>query len=475
MDREKKIRQRIIVIAALCLLFFVMGMSIPLLMKKPSSESNTEMDKFETVYNLLTDKWYYANQVEELDNILIEKAISGMTMLEEDPHTNYFSLQEAEAFSQALSGSNVGVGFVYSPDDNSNFVIQDVFVGSSADTAGLQRGDIITQVDSMVCSENPSEDIVAYIQKKEGKQINVKFTRDGNEESVKVTPGSYDTTVICRMHDDYAEIILSSFSEKTGETMAAALGRVQKAGIKKLILDLRDNTGGYLSAEVDVASSFLPEKTVVYKEKLADGTIKEYKTNDTYGQVELDQIVILQNENTASASEALIGALKDIIPDKITTVGLKTYGKGTEQVSIAFKDGTSIKYTVAEWLTPNETSINNVGFEPDVPVDSILVASVDYTEMAEDESFGPDSVHYNATALQTFLDFLGYPVDRTDMYFSPASSQSLAQFQAENGLEATGVCDYQTWEVLKDKVVKEYNARKESMDEQRNKAIELLG
>lgn len=99
---------------------------------------------------------------------------------------------------------------------------------------------------------------------------------------------------------------------------------------------------------------------------------------------------------------------------------------------------------MAEWLTPNEVSINNTGFEPDVLVEKIGVGSVDYTEMAEDESFGPDSVHYNATALQTFLDFMGYPVDRMDMYFSPASSQSLAQFQQENDLEPTGVCDFQT-------------------------------
>lgn len=475
MEREKKIRQRIIVMAALCLLFFAMGAAIPLLLMNPGSASNPRMDKFQTIYDLLHDKWYYANQVEDLDELLIEHAISGMTMLEQDPHTNYFSLEQAEAFSQALAGSNVGVGISYSVDENNNLLIHDIFVGSGADNAGLQKGDVIIAVDSLVCSETASDDIVAYIQSKDGKQINIQFIRDGEEENVKVTPGVYDTTVICNLYDDYAEIILTSFSEKTGEDMAVALGRVQKAGIKKIILDLRDNTGGYLSSEIEVASSFLPKNTVVYKEKLADGTIKEYKTDDTYGQIELDQIVILQNDNTASASEVLIGALKENLEGKVTTVGTKTYGKGTEQLSIAFKDGTSFKYTVAEWLTPNEVSINNTGFEPDVLVEKIGVGSVDYTEMAEDEVIAPDTVHYNATALQAFLEFLGYPVDRVDQYFSPTSSESLAQFQAENDLEATGACDYQTWETLKDKVVREYNARKEGMDEQRNTAIELLG
>ena len=238
---------------------------------------------------------------------------------------------------------------------------------------------------------------------------------------------------------------------------------------------LRNNTGGYLSAAVEIASTFLPSDSVVFYEEDKDKNITEVKTDDSYGQIEMDQIVILQNDQTASASEALIGALKSHLKDKVTLVGQTTYGKGTEQTTVPFEDGTSIKYTIARWLTPDKESIHEKGFEPDVAVEDTSIGSVSYTEMKEDDVIIADKVHVNASALQRFLDYLGYTVDRTDEYFSKTSSDSLKQFQKDQGIAPTGNCDYTTWEKILDMIMQKYNENSVNDDPIRNHGIELLG
>ena len=186
----------------------------------------------------------------------------------------------------------------------------------------------------------------------------------------------------------------------------------------------------------------------------------------------MDSIVILQNENTASAAEVLIGALKDNLKDKITTVGTTTYGKGTEQVSIPFEDGTSLKYTIAQWKTPNGTSINNKGFKPDIEVNRDEVISTTYKQMEEGEIIQKDRVHTNAKALQIYLDYLGYNVDRKDTYFSIESSNSLKQYQMDHNLEATGDCDEKTFQLIASEVLLKINET--HLDVQYDKAISLI-
>ncbi|MBQ0064298.1 MAG: peptidoglycan-binding protein [Firmicutes bacterium] len=450
MNKQTKKKARIALLVALCVACFGMGICVPLAFQKVNvAADSTEKQKFEAIYNLLVKDWYFKDEVEDLETTLLEKAIVGMTHLEQDPHTNYFNLEQAQSYSSSLAGSSVGVGFSYYLNKNNNFAVKQVFVGSAAEQAGLQYRDEIIQVGDLVCSQVDSSEVVKLIKSSEGKELEIKYIRDGQELKTKVVPAIYDQTVVCEIMDDYAIVTVSSFSEDTGKDFAVALGRLQDAGIKKLIIDLRGNTGGYLVAAVDIASSLVKKGSVVISDETIAGEKTEYKTNDKYAQVKLDQIVVLQNGNTASASEALIGTLKDLEGKKLTTVGTNTYGKGTEQTSIAFVDGTSMKYTVAKWFTPNGTNINDVGWAPDVEVEQELAKRVGYLDMQEDEVITPDSVHTNAAAIQVYLQYLGYDVDRTDEYFSQQGSQALAAFQSDNGLESTGNCDIATWEALK--------------------------
>lgn len=463
-------------IAGGCAACFALGLIIP--MAWPSGVTGTsskDLAKFEEAYNILKNEWYYAKDDEEIDTRLIEQALGGMTTLEEDRHTNYFSLEQAQAFQDSLAGSNVGIGVSFYPGDDGQMVVKEVFVNSTADRAGIQPGDEIIKVGDKETSSLSTDDLVAYIKSNDGKNLALQIKRGDEVLDLDVTPGTFDSTVSERVIDDVGIINLSSFSANSGKDFTDAIGRVQKEGAKHLVLDLRSNTGGYLSAAEQIASSFLPDDTTIFIEDLKDGTQKTLKTDNSYAQIDFDHIYILQNGNTASASEVLIGALKDNMPDKVTTIGTNTYGKGTEQVTVPFDDGTSMKYTVAEWLTPNGTSINKVGFQPDVEITEDEVATVGYSPLGEEDvlSIAPDTVSPNAAAVQVYLRYLGYPAERSDSYFSAASSEALKQFQSDNGLEATGIVDNATFEKLLEVVGRRLNTDAAN-DKALNMALEII-
>lgn len=458
------------IILALCIISFGLGVFLP---KFVTSSTNEEQKKFDKIYQILTTKWYYSDDVKNLDDTLMEQAITGMTSLEKDPHTNYFDLDQAKAFSEELDGSTVGLGFGYYENDEGNLVLTNVYLNSTADQAGLQRGDIITGVDSYACKDGIKQ-VVKYIQSKANQTILVKFIRDGKDKMIKAKPQSFDATVVCEAYKDYGVITLTSFSSMTGKDFNKAMKRLSSQGIRKVIVDLRNNTGGYLNAAVDVASSLLPKGKVVVQEKDKDGKITKRKTNDAYQQVKMDKIILLQNDKTASASEALIGALKQQLSKKVTTVGTTTYGKGTEQEQVSFKDGTSMKYTVGKWLTPNGSNINEKGFKPDVSVEDEKANEVSYESFKKKDVIAPDTTATNAEALQVFLAYLGYDVDRTDMYFSPTSSEALKQFQSDNGIVASGSCDYTTWKKLLKKVGMALQDQQRTTNPQYRKAVEMI-
>lgn len=423
-----------------------------------------EMQKFQDIYETLATKWYFSKDMQDPKKELLEKAITGMSTLEQDPHTNYFSLEEAEAFTQHLSGSNVGIGVSFYPNASGSMTVRSVFTNSAADKAGLLPGDVVLKVDDLVIADTSDEDLVAYIQDHNEKAMNLQVDRGGTILNMEVVPGSYNSTVAMKENGSMGVVEVSVFGENTGKDFSDALKRLKDDGINTLVLDLRDNSGGYLSAAMDMAASLLGKDKVVFQEKTLDGNVTSYATDGSFAQMDFDKIYVLQNENSASASEVLIGALKDNLGDKVTTVGTTTYGKGTEQTSIPFTDGTSLKYTIAEWLTPDGESVNGKGIDPDVKVDSTSVGSVRYTVMEEDEVIEPDTVAPNARPVQIYLQYLGYPADREDEYFSVTSSEALKQFQLDHGLEATGSVDQKTFDELLSAVGLKLNETRDSED-----------
>ncbi|MGM9948115.1 S41 family peptidase [Floccifex sp.] len=452
-----------------CLLCFGLGISIPVTIQ--SIENNDELEKFNSIYKILKEKWYYSDSYENIDETLIEQAISGMVDFDKDAHTNYFSLEQAQKFSSSLEGSNVGIGISLYLDENNNIVCDHIFMDSPAQKAKLKKGDIITKVDDLICSNEDYQDVISYIKDSENKEIKIEYIRNEKTYTTNIIPCSYDSTVVCEVYNDIGYVILNSFSESSAKTFHSALSSLQKKGIKKLVLDLRDDTGGYLTSVLDIASCLLPENTPVFIEKQKNETTTKM-TSDAYETIEMDQIVVLQNENTASAAEVLIGALKENLESKVTLIGTTTYGKGSEQVSVPFSDGTSLKYTIAKWETPSGKSIDGTGFEADIEVNKPEVLQVTYKEMKDDEVIERDSVNYNAKALQVYLDFLGYSVDRKDEYFSIQSSDALKQYQSDHGLEVSGNCDFNTFQMISNQV--SIQIHKEQLDPQLDCAFQQL-
>lgn len=461
----------VLVVITLCVFCFSAGALANRIIMERNLDSQTgevsedeEMQKFQDIYETLVNKWYFSKDMQNPQKELLEKAILGMSTLEEDPHTNYFSLEQAEAFTQHLSGSNVGIGVSFYPNAAGSMTVRSVFTNSAADKAGLLPGDVVLKVDDLVTADTSDEDLVAYIQDHNEKAMNLEVERNGAILEIPITPGSYNSTVAMKENGDLGLVEVSVFGENTGKDFSDALKRLKDDGINTLVLDLRDNSGGYLSAAMDMAGSLLGKDKVVFQEKTRDGSVTNYATDGSFAQMDFDNIYVLQNENSASASEVLIGALKDNLGDKVTTVGTTTYGKGTEQTSIPFTDGTSLKYTIAEWLTPSGESVNNKGIEPDVKVESDNVGSVRYTLMEEDEVIEPDTVAPNARPVQIYLQYLDYPADRTDEYFSVTSSEALKQFQQDHGLEATGKVNQETLDALLAEVGLRLNESRDSED-----------
>lgn len=466
---HKKVIQGTIVIAA-CLACFLSGLYV----ENRINRRDEKLDKLSDVLSILENKWYYASQVDNLEDVLVDQALKGMTTLEIDPNTNYMDLENAKSFTSSLSGSFVGVGIQYFEGEDGKMIVKNVFIDSPADKAGLKRQDVLKEVGGKSTEGMKTDDIVKIIQDYKDSKVNIKVDRDGEELSFDIQPAKASSTVAADIQEDYGEVLLSTFGETSGEDFTKALKRIKDAGKNKLLIDLRDNTGGYLQAAIDIGNALLPADTVIFQEKEKDGKIKKYKTDKDNEPYDFDEIVILQNEYSASASEVLIGALKDNLGDKVKTVGTQSYGKGTEQVSIPFEDGTSIKYTVAEWLTPNGTSINKKGHTPDIEVETDPIASVLTYEWPEDFVLEADTTDQNGSAINVFLEYLGYPTERKDNYFSSQSSDMIALFQKDNGLEETGKVDQKTWELLVNKIQGKYSESLLQEDPQKNKAVEIL-
>ena len=195
---------------------------------------------------------------------------------------------------------------------------------------------------------------------------------------------------------------------------------------------------------------------------------------EDYEPFAFDQIVILMNENTASASEALISALDDNLGDRVVLVGNTTYGKGTMQTSVPFSDGTSLKYTTAQWFSSKGTVINGVGITPDVEVSLDEAQSTSMMIYKDDIRVEEDTVADIARPVQIYLRFLGYDADRSDEYFSAQSAEALRQFESDHGLTVDGVIDNETAQALADAAAVYWNENKDQLDTQMREAVDII-
>ncbi len=428
--------------------------------------------KIESVLSIMKNYWYFASGIENLDTRLTDQALIGITDNEEDPHTQYMTSEEIQQFTQSINRNFVGIGVQFTSTEDGLHIITRVFRDSPAERAGVLPGDIIHAVNGKVVDGLSSTEIKDLVQGEEGTKVNMTFLRDGKPLEIAITRGQISHTVDGEMLEDgIAYISLAQFGESTGTEVREMLDQFKQEGAKRLIIDLRDDGGGYLDALKDVLNCFLPADTVFILREYSDGTKEENRTSGGKYQF-VDGIVLLVNESTASASEAFTMAMKEK-RDDVTIVGTKTYGKGSVQITRYFTDGSALKYTDSVWKSPNGVWVNNTGIEPDETVELHPVLSAEYKEMEDGAVFGPDTVSQETATAQMCLDFLGYDTLRSDGYFDAKTEAALKEFQKKLELEETGLLDRTSYDTLISQTVYEWYSNS-SHDTQLNRAIEIL-
>ena len=316
-------------------------------------------------YKEIIDK-YYLGDVDE--DKLKEGAIKGYIEGLNDPYTEYISKEDMKDYMQETLGNYVGIGIYMTADQKLDKVkVLSPIKESPAEKAGIEPGDIIVSVNGKTYKASEMSTMANDIKGEEGTEVEITILR-GTEtkefkvkrEKIKVNPVEGKV-----LSNNVGYIKFTSFDETTAEDFKARYEELKKSNIKSLIIDLRNNGGGLVDQALKIADYMTEKDSVLLYEVDKNG--KEEVKKSENAPIITEPIVILTNENTASASEILAGALKDLGRAKI--VGTKTYGKGVIQQILSIKDGSGIKLTVEEYQTPNRNKINKIGIEPDETVE----------------------------------------------------------------------------------------------------------
>ena len=310
---------------------------------------------------------HYIGEVDEQK--IVDETIKGYINGLDDEYSEYMTADEWDEYQANALGNYVGIGIYMAKDKAGNIIVVQPIEESPAEAVGILSGDIIVEVNGESTVGMDTAEVASKVKGEEGTTVNVKLLRDEEYVSFDVERKAIKVYhVKSEMKENSIGYIkLSTFDEDCSTEFQNAFNKLQDEGAKKLIIDLRDNTGGLVDEALKIADMIIPkgEKlllTVDSKDN-KETTVAEYEP-----MINMD-IVVLVNEYSASASEILVGALKD--NKEATIVGTKTYGKGVIQNVIPLSDGGVLKLTTAEYFTPNETKINKIGIEPDVEVELV--------------------------------------------------------------------------------------------------------
>lgn len=362
----------IIIVIATCLLSFFAGSSIMELKmsredknKNPVKSDQEQIQRFIDNYNYIINNYYKDIDEEEL----INGAIEGMMQVIDDPHSIYMDESTYNNMTITLEGSYQGLGVEIIKLEDGNIQVLTVFENSPAQKAGVLAGDIILSINGLEVKGIETNQFSDIVINSTETNFNLQIMRGNQQVEILVVK---DNVLISSVNGKIYErdgkkigyIYISIFANNTYEQFKDELSLLESQGIDSLIIDVRSNTGGHLIAAEKISSLFVSNEYYVYQLK-KDNKITKVKS--TGKETKKYPIVLLGDGASASASELLIGCLKDNLG--ATLIGTKTFGKGTVQELITLTNGDQYKITTKEWLTPNGNSINNVGIAPDVLIE----------------------------------------------------------------------------------------------------------
>lgn len=310
---------------------------------------------------------YYIGDIDEKK--IVDETIKGYINGLDDEYSEYMTENEWDDYQANALGNYVGIGIYMAKNSMGNIVVIEPIEGSPAEEVGILAGDIIVEVDGESTVNMDASEVATKVKGEEGTKVNLKLLRNDEYLNFDVERKAIKVFHVKNkmLEKNIGYIKLSTFDEDCSTEFQNSYNDLQTQGAKKLIIDLRDNTGGLVDEALKIADLIVEkDKTLLLT---VDSKKNKDKTVSKYEPIVNMDIVVLVNEYSASASEILVGALKDNNEAKV--VGKKTYGKGVIQNVISMGDGSVLKLTTAEYFTPNEIKINKVGIEPDVEVEQI--------------------------------------------------------------------------------------------------------
>ena len=347
---------------------------------KGSALSDTKtVQKLNYLESLIDEEYLDEKDEDSLREGLYAGLMSGLN----DPYSTYYTAEQYKELNTSNEGSYVGIGAVLQKDKDGGAKIVQLYEGGSGEQAGLKKGDVLKAIDGEDVTEKETADIAAMIKESDKDVVTLTVQRAEQKETLDIKVEIRDVEIQTVSHevldDETGYIRISEFSEVTSNQYKKAFEDLQDKGIKKLVVDLRNNPGGLLNAVCDVLRQILPEGLIVYTED-KNGKKEEEKCD---GKNELNMpLAVLVNGSSASASEIFAGAVKDYGIG--TIVGTTTYGKGVVQTIQPLGDGSAVKITIAKYFTPKGNDINKKGITPDVEAE-LAEDSTDWTELTHEE------------------------------------------------------------------------------------------
>lgn len=347
-------------------------------------------ERFGRAWDLVHSRYVDPSVID--DEAMLEGAIDGMLeSLKDEGHTRYLTAEENQAESESLSGAYVGVGIQVETRDDRIVVVAPIDQ-SPAMEAGVRSGDILIAIDGRDVTGKSVDEVIGDIRGEEGSTVTLRFERSGEAQPLdfsltrrKIAVSSVSWTML---GDDIAMIRLSQFSSGAGNDLATALDEAKAAGATGVVLDLRNNPGGYISEAIQVGSMFVPEGSPIFISQVRDGTQTPHLAEPQASHIGDLPLVVLINQGSASSSEIVSGAVKSHNPNA-TVIGETTFGTGTVLSSFDLGDGASLLLGTELWLTPEGKLIKNRGVRPDVlvglPEGQFPFVPVDNAEADESE------------------------------------------------------------------------------------------
>jgi carboxyl-terminal processing protease len=338
-----------------------------MLNKFSAGKDTVDFALFWKVWDTLKEKYVDQGSLDAQE--LVYGAIRGMLKATNDPYTTFFDPKETQEFAEDIGGSFEGIGAELGIKDDILTVIAPLD-GSPAQKAGLLPGDKIVKIGDKSTTETTIDSAVDLIRGKKGTEVILTILRVGDQETKDITI-IRDTIEIKSVKLEFkdnniAYLKINQFGEKTSKEFDLAMNQIILQSSKGIVLDLRNNPGGFLTSSVEIASRMIPRGKVVVAEE--DGAGKKNNLYTTGGdKLSAIPTVVLINEGSASASEILAGALRD--NHTVQLIGKKSFGKGSVQELVSLPNKASVKITVAKWLTPNGDYIMEKGISPDIEVE----------------------------------------------------------------------------------------------------------